>query len=119
MAVILFIFIIFPCHCAVYMYKIMILQKPLSQFPPRFRIDPIVVMIGLEKYCITSAYLQWLLYVSQVSEPWLLGLLFNISVLLHQGFIQVFWEKAPGQKWKKSSTKHQNWEHDFTREMPG
>ena len=25
-------FIIFPCNCAVYMYKIMILQKPLSQF---------------------------------------------------------------------------------------
>ena len=36
MAFILFIFIIFPCHCAVYMYKIMILQKPLSQFPPNF-----------------------------------------------------------------------------------
>ena len=34
MAVILFIFIIFPCHCAVYMYNIMILQKPLSQFLP-------------------------------------------------------------------------------------
>ena len=31
MAVILLIFIIFPCHCAVYRYKIMILQKPLSQ----------------------------------------------------------------------------------------
>ena len=28
MAIIWFIFIIFPCHCAVYMYKIMILQKP-------------------------------------------------------------------------------------------
>ena len=27
MAIILFIFIIFPCHCAVNMYKIMILQK--------------------------------------------------------------------------------------------
>ena len=27
MAIILFIFIIFPCHCVVYMYKIMILQK--------------------------------------------------------------------------------------------
>ena len=36
MAIIWFIFIIFPCHCAVYMYKIMILQKPLSQFPPKF-----------------------------------------------------------------------------------
>ena len=36
MAIIWFIFIIFPCHCAVYMYKIMILQKPLSQFPPNF-----------------------------------------------------------------------------------
>ena len=35
-----FIFIIFPCHCAVYMYKIMILQKPLSQF----HIDPSVEM---------------------------------------------------------------------------
>ena len=34
--IIWFIFIIFPCHCAVYMYKIMILQKPLSQFPPNF-----------------------------------------------------------------------------------
>ena len=28
MAIIWFIFIIFPCYCAVYMYKIMILQKP-------------------------------------------------------------------------------------------
>ena len=36
MAIIWFIFIIFPCHCAVYMYKIMILQKPLSQFLPNF-----------------------------------------------------------------------------------
>ena len=36
MAIIWFIFIIFPCHCAVYMYKITILQKPLSQFPPNF-----------------------------------------------------------------------------------
>ena len=27
---------VFPCHCAVYMYKIMILQKPLSQFPPHW-----------------------------------------------------------------------------------
>ena len=36
MAIIWFIFIIFPSHCAVYMYKIMILQKPLSQFPPKF-----------------------------------------------------------------------------------
>ena len=96
MAIIWFIFIIFPCHCAVYMYKIMILQKPLSQFPPKFHIDPsvemrlivysndhapltvrpiysslklrtaqmmifsLVVMIGLEKCCITSACLQWL-----------------------------------------------------------
>ena len=34
MAVILFVFIIFPCHCAVYMYKIMIVRKPLSEFPP-------------------------------------------------------------------------------------
>ena len=93
MAVILFIFIIFPCHCAVYTYKIMILQKPLSQFPPNFAlilllkcdwqfiqmimlhwlsgpyillrtaqmmIFSLVAMIGLEKCCITSAYLQWL-----------------------------------------------------------
>ena len=36
MAAILFMFIIFPCHCAVYMYKIMILQKPISQLPPNF-----------------------------------------------------------------------------------
>ena len=36
MAFILFMFIIFPCHCAVYMYKIMILQKPHSQYPPNF-----------------------------------------------------------------------------------
>ena len=36
MAIIWFIFIIFPCHCAVYMYKIMILQKLLSHFPPNF-----------------------------------------------------------------------------------
>ena len=60
MAVILFIFIIFPCHCAIYMYKIMIFQKPFSLFPPKFSIDHTVVMIGLEKCCITSAYLQWL-----------------------------------------------------------
>ena len=90
MAVILFIFIIFPCHCAVYMYKIMILQKPLSQFQPNFALIALIVysndyapltvrpiysssklrtaqmmifslvaMIGLEKCCITSAYLQW------------------------------------------------------------
>ena len=59
MAVILFICIIFPCHCAVYMYKIMILQKP-QPISPKFCIDPTVVMIGLEKCCITSAYLQWL-----------------------------------------------------------
>ena len=72
MAVILFIFIIFPCHCAVYMYKIMILQKPLSQFSPRFRIDFAVVMIGLEKCCITSTYLQWLYHSGEraiVSGP--------------------------------------------------
>ena len=96
MAAILFMFIIFSCHCAVYMYKIMILQKPLSQFPPNFTliltvvidslflkvimlhwlsgpyillqnlrtaqmiIFSLVAMIGLEKCCITSAYLQWL-----------------------------------------------------------
>ena len=36
MAAILFMFIIFPCHCAVYMYKITILQKSLSQVPPNF-----------------------------------------------------------------------------------
>ena len=97
MAVILFIFIIFLCHCAVYMYKIMILQKsqPIST---KFHTDPtvemwlivysndhapltvrpiysfsklrtaqmmifsLVAMIGLEKCCITSAYLQWLGY---------------------------------------------------------
>ena len=93
MAIILFIFIIFLCHCAVYMYKIMILQNPLSQFPPNFTlilllkcvmvysndhapltvrpiysssklrtaqmmIFSLVVMIGLEKCCITSACLQ-------------------------------------------------------------
>ena len=34
MAIIWFIFIIFPCHCAVYMYKNIILQKPLNQFHP-------------------------------------------------------------------------------------
>ena len=77
------------------MYKIMILQKPLGQFPPKFTlillskcdlvcsndhapltvrpiysssklrtaqmmIVSLVEMIGLEKCCITSAYLQWL-----------------------------------------------------------
>ena len=36
MATVLFMFIIFPCHCAVYMYKIMILQKPLRQLQPNF-----------------------------------------------------------------------------------
>ena len=30
-----------------------------------------------------------------------------------QGFIQVYWEKAPGQNWEKLSTKQQNWEHNF------
>ena len=59
MAIILFILIIFPCHCAVYMYKTMILQKP-QPISPKFRIDSTVVMIGFEKCCITSAYLQWL-----------------------------------------------------------
>ena len=47
MAIIWFIFIIFPCHCAVYMYKITILQKPLSQFPPNF------TLILLLKYDLT------------------------------------------------------------------
>ena len=41
MAAILFMFIIFPCHCAVYMYKIMILQKP-QPFATKFHIDPTV-----------------------------------------------------------------------------
>ena len=36
LAAILFMFIIFPCHCAVYMYEIMILQKPLTQLTPNF-----------------------------------------------------------------------------------
>ena len=102
MAVILFIFIIYPCHCAVYMYKIMILQKPLCQFPPNFAlmwlivysndyapltvrpiysssklriaqmmIFSLVAMIGLEKCCITSAYLQWLCHSGAASRgPW-------------------------------------------------
>ena len=39
MAAILFMFIIFPCHWAVYIYKIMILQKP---FATQFHIDPTV-----------------------------------------------------------------------------
>ena len=39
MAIIWFIFIIFPCHCAVYMYKIMILQKP-QPISTKFHIDP-------------------------------------------------------------------------------
>ena len=38
------IFVIFPCHCAVYMYKIMILQKPISQIASKFHIDPTVEM---------------------------------------------------------------------------
>ena len=37
-------------------------------------------MIGLEKCCITSACLQWL-YVTQVSEPWPVGLGFFFFVL--------------------------------------
>ena len=58
MAVILFIFIIFPCHCAVYInHDSSETTQPIS---PKFRIDPTVVMIGLEKCCITSAYQQWL-----------------------------------------------------------
>ena len=32
MPAILFMFIIFVCHCAVYMYRIMILKKPLANF---------------------------------------------------------------------------------------
>ena len=43
MAIIWFIFIIFPCHCAVYMYKIMILQKP-QPISTKFHIDPSVEM---------------------------------------------------------------------------
>ena len=86
MVTILFMFIIFSCHCAVYMYKIRILQKPLRQLPPNFTlilllkvclndhapltvmpyvifffkirmIFSLVAMTGLEKCCITSAYL--------------------------------------------------------------
>ena len=34
----------------------------------------LVAMTGLEKCCITSAYLQW--YVTQVNNPWPVGLLF-------------------------------------------
>ena len=45
MAIIWFIFIIFPFHCAVYMYKIMILQKPLSQFPPNFTLILLLKLI--------------------------------------------------------------------------
>ena len=66
MAIIWFIFIIFPCHCAVYMYKIMILQKPLSQYSSsklrtaQMMIFSLVAMLGLEKCCTTSACLQWL-----------------------------------------------------------
>ena len=43
MAAILFMFIIFPCHWAVDMYKIMILQKP-QPFATKFQIDPTVEM---------------------------------------------------------------------------
>ena len=43
MAIIWFISIIFPCHCAVYMYKIMILQKP-QPISTKFHIDPSVEM---------------------------------------------------------------------------
>ena len=102
--------VIFPCPCAVYMYKILILLnnfslKPLGQFSPNFisilllkqdwefvqivmfhwlsclymammiiknilhlqtqevlkmMILSLVAMSGLEKCCITFAYLQWL-----------------------------------------------------------
>ena len=45
MAIIWFIFIIFPCHCAVYMYKITILQKPLSQFPPNFTLILLLILL--------------------------------------------------------------------------
>ena len=44
MAIIWFMSIIFPCHCAVYMYKIMILQKPLSQFPPNFTLILLLIV---------------------------------------------------------------------------
>ena len=81
-------FIIFPCHCAVYMYKIMILQKfhidpsvkmwlivysndhapltvrliysSLKLRTAQMMIFSLIAMIGLEKCCITSACLQWL-----------------------------------------------------------
>ena len=87
MAVILFIFIIFPCHCAVYMYKIMILQKP-QPISPKFRIDPTVVMIGLEKCSITSACQQWLCHSGEwavAREP----LVFLISAQKHRLWVLV------------------------------
>ena len=104
MAIILFIFIIFPCHCAVYMYKIMILQKPLSQFSPKFHIDPTVVMIGLEKCCITSAYQQWLCHSDERARargP----LVFKLVVQTHKENDTKWWWHHTHLEWCQQNIK--------------
>ena len=50
-------FIIFPCHYAVYMYKIMILQKPLSQFPPNFTL---ILLLKCDWWFIQMITRHWL-----------------------------------------------------------
>ena len=44
MAIIWFIFIIFPCHCAVFMYKIHDSSETTLQISTKFHIDPSVEM---------------------------------------------------------------------------
>ena len=57
MVAILFTLIIFPCHCAVYMYKIMVLQKPLCQFPPNFTL---ILLLKCDWLFVQMIMLYWL-----------------------------------------------------------
>ena len=60
MAAILFMFIIFPYHWAVYMYKIVILQKPLSHLPPNFTL---ILLLKCNWEFVQMITLHWLSYI--------------------------------------------------------
>ena len=59
MAAILFMFIIFPCHWAVYMFKIVFLQKPLSHLPPNFTL---ILLLKCDWEFVQIITLHWLSY---------------------------------------------------------
>ena len=61
----------------------------------------LVAMIGLEKCCITSAYLQWL---CQVSETWPVGTFFLENKLWH--FMQIVCREKPGMRSVAQSDVH-------------